>query len=100
MKTDRVFERNQKSNGIARFSRLRGACAGFFLCAVAVIASPAQTFKTLVNFDNTNGALPFSPPALGFNGKFYGTTADGGTNNAGTVFEISSSGQFTTLYNF
>lgn len=27
-------------------------------CAAAVIAAPAQTFTTLVNFDGSNGAAP------------------------------------------
>ena len=36
----------------------------------------------------------------GRDGNFYGTTAYGGTNNAGTVFKISTNGAFTSLYLF
>jgi len=36
----------------------------------------------------------------GANGKFYGTTVLGGANNTGTVYEITPSGQLTTLYSF
>ena len=34
------------------------------------------------------------------NGVFYGTTYFGGTKEGGTVFAITLSGEFTTLYNF
>ena len=33
-------------------------------------------------------------------GNLYGATADGGVGGHGTVFELSSSGMFTTLYSF
>ena len=36
----------------------------------------------------------------GSDGNFYGQTFSGGTANAGTIFEITPSGQFTSLYSF
>ena len=36
----------------------------------------------------------------GSDGSFYGTTIGGGTSNAGTVFQISTNGAFTSLYSF
>jgi uncharacterized repeat protein (TIGR03803 family) len=36
----------------------------------------------------------------GRDGNFYGTTRQGGTNNSGTVFKISSDGALTSLYSF
>jgi uncharacterized repeat protein (TIGR03803 family) len=64
-------------------------------------------FNTLYNFgtvQDTNGN-PLdgaSPNALvfGSDGNLYGTTASGGTNEGGTVFKITTSGQLTTLYSF
>lgn len=35
------------------------ACALFLLCAATAIASPAQTLKTLISFNYTDGATPF-----------------------------------------
>jgi len=55
------------------------------------------TFCTLANC--TDGGTPFSGMVQGANGNFYGTTPIGG-NGAGTVFEITTGGQLTTLYNF
>jgi len=62
----------------------------------------AGTFTTLYSFTgtNTDGAIPKSGLVQGTNGLFYGTTYLGGTNNDGTVFEISSNGVTTTLYQF
>jgi uncharacterized repeat protein (TIGR03803 family) len=34
------------------------------------------------------------------NGEFYGTTSEGGVDNYGTVFKITSEGKFVTLYQF
>src|ERR1700680_3401467 len=33
-------------------------------------------------------------------GNLYGTTSNGGTNNAGTIFKINSRGRFSTIYSF
>ncbi|MGA2413827.1 MAG: hypothetical protein ABSF59_05225 [Candidatus Sulfotelmatobacter sp.] len=37
---------------------MKNACAILSLWAESVMASPAQTFTTLVNFDGTNEANP------------------------------------------
>jgi uncharacterized repeat protein (TIGR03803 family) len=69
------------------------------LCVLA-IASPAQTFDSLVSFDYSDGELPAGALVQGRNGSFYGTTSQGGANNGGTVFEITPEGELQTLYNF
>ena len=72
----------------------------FVLLAVTAIVSPAQTFTTLVDFDDANGSLPEASLIQGADGNFYGTTYRGGTHTFGTVFEITPGGALTTLYNF
>ena len=72
----------------------------FLLCAVIVIASPAQTFKTLVSFSGADGANPAYSLLQGSGGNFYGTTEYGGASGAGTVIEITPKGKLTTLYSF
>jgi uncharacterized repeat protein (TIGR03803 family) len=75
----------------------------FFLCAFCAagpLGSRAQTFTTLLNFDNTNGAYPVAGLAQGLDGNFYGTTNMGGTYDAGTVYKVTPGGTLTTLFNF
>lgn len=55
-----------------------------------------------------DGQGPGGALVLAGNGNFYGTTYNGGTGahcpanagGCGTIFEITSKGQFTTIYNF
>jgi uncharacterized repeat protein (TIGR03803 family) len=75
-------------------------CFLFLLCVATGIAAPAQTFKTLLNFDGTNGSSPTRSLIQGVNGNLYGTTPSGGKSGEGTVFEITTEGKLTTLYNF
>ena len=51
--------------------------------------------STLVDFNNTNGALPFGGLTADASGNLFGTTYLGGTNAQGTVFEITGSGFVT-----
>ena len=58
---------------------------------------------TLVSFDKTDGrdpGYPAAPFVQGTNGNLYGTTAAGGTNDEGTVFEMTPAGKLVTLYSF
>ena len=48
----------------------------------------------------TDGIYPYSGLTLGTDGNFYGTTYEGGSSGAGTVFKVTSSGKITTLYSF
>jgi uncharacterized repeat protein (TIGR03803 family) len=48
----------------------------------------------------TDGEHPAAALMEGSDGNLYGTTYTGGTQNAGTVFEISLSGSETVLYSF
>src|SRR5580698_6686322 len=66
--------------------------------------TPSGTLTTLYPFcldggqGCTDGELPFAPLIQGTDGNFYGTTSAGGANNGGTIFKITLSGTFTTLY--
>jgi uncharacterized repeat protein (TIGR03803 family)/YVTN family beta-propeller protein len=66
--------------------------------------TPGGTLTTLYTFCSqtncTDGAEPLAGLVQATNGNFYGTTPVGGVIGAGTVFEITSAGQLTTIYNF
>lgn len=87
---------------MGKLDQWRSRCALFLFFTVIAIASPAQTFKTLIDFDRTtNGADPVYPSVVqSTDGEFYGTTLAGGANDAGTVFKITSGGKLTTLHSF
>lgn len=61
--------------------------------------SPGGVFTPLHFFGFTNGAFPNGGLTEATNGWLYGTTF-GGKLGHGSVFRISTNGQFTTLYSF
>jgi uncharacterized repeat protein (TIGR03803 family) len=73
--------------------------------------TPSGTLTTLYTFCSklncTDGTGDYAPLVLGSDGNFYGTTASGGAvqtyeceGGCGTIFKITPSGTFTTLYSF
>jgi uncharacterized repeat protein (TIGR03803 family) len=48
----------------------------------------------------SDGAYPYAGLVLTADGTFYGTTLQGGDANAGTVFQITSSGTLSRIYSF
>ncbi|HEY6273837.1 MAG TPA: choice-of-anchor tandem repeat GloVer-containing protein [Terriglobales bacterium] len=65
-----------------------------------VRAASGALFKTLFQFDNTDGGDPSAALVQGTDGSFYGTTIAGGANDDGTVFKITPQGILTTLHSF
>src|SRR5208283_456992 len=64
--------------------------------------SPNGSETTLYSFGglSNDGILPRANLVQGNDGNFYGTTVIGGTTWGGTVFQISPSGSYTSLYSF
>jgi uncharacterized repeat protein (TIGR03803 family) len=62
----------------------------------------AQTFTVLVNFNGANGSnnAGLGTLTVDHDGNLWGTTGWGGTNNLGTIFNMSPTGTLTTVYNF
>jgi uncharacterized repeat protein (TIGR03803 family) len=74
------------------------------ICLVTTAARGGVLFSNLVSFTGVGGACPGAAPysglALGADGNFYGTTSQGGSNNLGTVFQLTPGGVFTSLVSF
>src|SRR5205814_8868798 len=64
--------------------------------------SPSGDETDLYTFavSSNDGADPYPGLVRGSDGNFYGTTEHGGTDGNGTVFRISPSGTYTSLYSF
>ncbi len=65
--------------------------------------TPAGQLTTLYKFCSQPGCTDGAVPDAGLvqaNGNFYGTTEAGGIGGFGTVYEITPTGQLTTLHNF
>ncbi len=86
-----------------------GSTCGNFACGTVFQLTPTGTLTTLHTFCSLANCADGKNPMAGLieanNGNFYGTTAAGGANCAyfggcGTVFEITTGGELTTLYNF
>lgn len=56
--------------------------------------------STLYAFRGADGRLPYSGVIGGGDGYLYGTTAEGGAAQSGTVFRVDLEGQLTTLHSF
>jgi uncharacterized repeat protein (TIGR03803 family) len=81
----------------------KSACAVFLFCSVATIGLSAQTFKTLVNFNGTNGTGA-SAPIQAFDGNYYGTAQGGGAScpqgaYCGSIYRLSA-GKMAKIYSF
>jgi uncharacterized repeat protein (TIGR03803 family) len=74
-----------------------GACGG----GTVYRLTPGGTFTLLQSFGSLSspGAYP-NGITLGNDGNFYGTTYWGGSSGGGSVFQLTPSGTFTTLYSF
>jgi uncharacterized repeat protein (TIGR03803 family) len=63
--------------------------------------TPGGTLSTLYAFTGGNdGSNPQAALIQATDGYLYGTTPNGGTSGAGTIFRITTSGTFTPLYSF
>ena len=71
----------------------------FGICLITAVSANAQTFTLLHSFDRDDGAQPLGDLVL-VRGKLYGTTYSGGVNNIGTVYSVTPTGTFKSLYSF
>jgi uncharacterized repeat protein (TIGR03803 family) len=91
----------QAGRGTLKLEWLKRLFRVCLLCAATAMVSPAQSFRTLVDFDQTNGYGPALENLVqGTDGNFYGTTYYGGANYAGEVFKVTPGGELTILHSF
>jgi uncharacterized repeat protein (TIGR03803 family) len=97
--------------GVGPFDRLTAASdgnlygttsrgAGWVLTGGIFKLTPDGAVTTLALFDGSNGGSPRGGLIEGSDGRFYGMTDRGGTNDAGTIFRISADGSHESLWSF
>jgi uncharacterized repeat protein (TIGR03803 family) len=70
-------------------------------CGTVFRITPQGKLNTLHRFTMSDGLAPTGGLIQATDGNFYGTTSGGGYSEfAGTIFEITSGGELTTLYKF
>lgn len=74
----------------------RAIFVAVLLCRCAAAAVP---FELLAEFTRP-GAHPLAPLVQTAEGDFYGTAADGGAFDLGSVFKVNAAGEVTTLVSF
>ena len=65
--------------------------------------TPAGSLTVLVDFDSVhtlNGYQAFAGLVAGSDGNLYGATIWGGTSGYGEIFQMTTGGAYTALYNF
>src|ERR1700760_1277324 len=63
-------------------------------------SAPAATYRVLHHFNGTDGSYANGNLQFDAAGNLYGTTPLGGSFNQGTVYKITPTGQFSTVYSF
>ena len=90
----------QGTDGNFYGTTLEGGAKGF---GTVFKITPSGTLTTLHSFCTQSGCPDGQFPQTGLvqatNGNLYGTTITGGAYGDGTIFEITTSGTLTTLYN-
>jgi len=62
--------------------------------------SPTGTLTVLASLNVLYGEYPICGLTTGTDGNFYGAAADGTTNSAGSIFQVTSAGALKLLYAF
>jgi uncharacterized repeat protein (TIGR03803 family) len=76
------------------------AIAALAFASIFCAGASSQTFKTIHTFDGADGSGPSTALVQATDGNLYGTTTNGGANDLGVAFKITTSGTIKTLYSF
>ena len=105
--TDGAYPRGgliQASDGYLYGTATNGGAHGtgtlFKLSLAGVFATLYSFTGRDSNLNNADGAYPYAAMLEGTDHNFYGTAEVGGVNGAGTAFQFTPAGVFTTLHSF
>lgn len=75
-------------------------CPNPYGCGTVFTIAPEGNPANLYSFSPGGAAAPTVGLIQATDGNFYGTTIDGGANDCGSVYKITSAGVMTTMYSF
>ncbi len=64
------------------------------------ISTSGSDFSIIASFAGSDGENPEGTLIVGADGNLYGTTLQGGADNRGTIFRVTTAGDVSTLYSF
>ena len=79
---------------------LGGTNNGGTLFSGSVTNTTVTVAEQLWAFGGASGSNCYARPLVGLDGNVYGTVANGGTNNQGTLYSYGTNGSFAVLYSF
>src|SRR5271154_2309489 len=85
------------------FGQVLSLAFGFFLSARVAqgqVLTVLYEFGAEVSYTNSDGAKPLGGLTLGWDGSWYGSAEEGGTNGVGTIFKITPQGAFVLVHTF
>jgi uncharacterized repeat protein (TIGR03803 family) len=89
------------SSGNLYGTSITGGIAGELCCGTVFEVTASGTETVLYRFTGIDGdGFPQNGAVRDSSGNLYGTTQNGGPDNAGTVFKVDPSGKKTVLYSF
>ncbi|HEY4841985.1 MAG TPA: choice-of-anchor tandem repeat GloVer-containing protein [Terriglobales bacterium] len=72
-------------------------CGAIFKLTLKGAFTPLYSFDACSSGFNDDGAAPY-PGLLAVNGQLYGANTDGGANGEGTIYQVTTTGTFTKLF--
>src|SRR5258708_714310 len=96
---------------MTRPSALKQVCAISLFCLAMTAGATAQTFTMLLDFNGSNGRMPYLSSLIqGTDGNLYGVTFEGGggadwkgvgiDGGCGAILQVTRSGTLTTIFYF
>lgn len=75
-------------------------CIALGMSPIGLALADTAVVETLFEFSVPEGSNPYSPPVLGSDGYYYGTSRQGGARGCGAAYRLSSSGEIAPIVAF
>jgi uncharacterized repeat protein (TIGR03803 family) len=98
-----VSVQTQPAGETCQISQPSGSNLQADVTGISITCAPWSSFTTSVLYSfagGSDGASPNDSLIEGTDGKLYGDTSNGGTNNTGTIFSLTLTGSEAVVYSF